>query len=102
MPTAPDQNAPTVPDNAEQSANAPITMITSVAQQITDDTGLTCTHEIQDLVIITYVGLLDSPPPDRPSTEHLLNQCRRNLIIWAWEQGCDGQDLPTRTHRHTT
>lgn len=76
------------------TGSGPIDMIKSAAEQIAEESGLDCVADIQDLAIITYLGLLDSPPPDPPSRDQLLQACRRGLIIWAWEQGREGEDLP--------
>lgn len=67
-----------------------------VARQITDETGLDLSDDIEDLVVIAYVGLLDSPPPAKLTRDSLLQRCRRDLVVWAWEQGDHDQPLPTR------
>ena len=95
--------SPDVRDQRVFASVGPIAMIAAVADRITAETGLDCTADLQHLVLITYLGLLDSPPDqptteqpstEQPSTEQLLARCRRNLIIWAWEQGDHDQPLP--------
>lgn len=85
-------NAPE--DNRVRTAAGPIAMITAVANQIAGETGLACTSDIQNLVIISYLGLLDSPPPEPVSQDRLLENSRHSLIIWAWEQGIEDESLP--------
>lgn len=68
--------------------------LVSVAHQIADEAGLDCTTSIEDLVAITYVGLLDSPLPDQITLERLLERSRQQLTIWAWEQGQYGEPIP--------
>lgn len=89
-------NGPGAPDDNRARTDAgPIAMITDVARQIAGEAGLACTSEIQNLVIIGYLGLLDSPPPEPVDQDRLLENARHNLIIWAWEQGIEHESLPT-------
>lgn len=78
----------------QQVEAGPIAMIDAVAKQITDEAGLECATDIQNLVIIAYLGFLDRPPPEPVSQDQLLESSRRSLIIWAWEQGCENESLP--------
>jgi hypothetical protein len=68
--------------------------LVSVAHQIANEAGLDCTANIEDLVAITYVGLLDSPLPNQITHERLLERSRQQLTIWAWEQGQYGEPFP--------
>ena len=72
----------------------PIAWITAVADQISRESGLTGGPDIEDLVINSYLALLDSPSPSDVSERHLLDRCRRQLIVWAWEQGQYDEPLP--------
>jgi hypothetical protein len=65
----------------------PIRWIVSVADQIAREASLDRTADIEDLVIIAYLGLLDSPHAGDLTHARLLTRCRRELITWAWEQG---------------
>lgn len=65
----------------------PVSWINAVADQVALEASLVRTADIEDLVIIAYVGLLDSPDSDCLSQDHLLRRCRRQLVAWAWEQG---------------
>jgi hypothetical protein len=85
------------PPYGARLSSGPISMINSVARQITAEAGLKCVSDLQDLVIIAYVGLLDSPPPDPVNRNDLLERSRHDLIIWAWEQGTYGDSLPVVT-----
>jgi hypothetical protein len=72
----------------------PLRWITAVADQVADEAGLARTADIDDLVIIAYAGLLDSPDPQDLCPTRLLERCRRNLIVWAWEQGTQEETIP--------
>ena len=65
----------------------PIRWIVGVADQIAREASLDRTADIEDLVIIAYLGLLDSPQSGDLTHAQLLARCRRELITWAWEQG---------------
>jgi hypothetical protein len=65
----------------------PIRWVVAVADQIAREASLDRTVDIEDLVIIAYVGLLDSPHAGDLTHARLLARCRRELITWAWEQG---------------
>lgn len=77
----------------------PIGWITAVADQVARETGLARTADIDDLVIIAYVGLLDSPSPAEFSQSRLLQQCRHDLVTWAWEQGVHDETIPITAQR---
>ena len=70
-----------------------------MADQIARETGLRRTSDIDDLVIIAYVGLLDSSSAHDLSQNRLLQRCRHGLVTWAWEQGIHGETIPTTAHR---
>ena len=76
-------------------ARLPLTWVAAVVDQLTQEMGLARTAAIEDLVIITYVGQLDSPDPNELSRERLLSRCRFALVIWAWEQGQHDEAVPT-------
>lgn len=71
--------------NPEDSG--PISMIRSVAEQVAGEAGLVCTTDIQDLVIIAYLGLLVCRAPVLVDRDQLLEGARRQLTIWGWAQG---------------
>lgn len=73
----------------------PLAWIVAVVEQLTQEIGLARTATIEDLVIITYLGQLDSPDPNELSQERLLTRCRSALVTWAWEQGQHDEALPT-------
>jgi hypothetical protein len=66
--------------------------LADTAEQIAVEAGLQLTADIVDLGTIAYVGLLDTPTENDLTRNRLLQRCRHNLIIWAWEQG--NHDLP--------
>ena len=84
------------PDSTTISDHQPITWITEAADQISREAGLTRTPDIEDLVITVYLGLLDSPQHQDLREKKLLDRCRRQLIIWAWEQGKYDENLPVK------
>jgi len=84
---------PLEPDRSFQSRR-PIAWITAVADQISRESGLTRGPDIEDLVITSYLASLDSPSPSDVTERHLLDRCRRQLIVWAWEQGQYDEPLP--------
>jgi hypothetical protein len=73
----------------------PLSWIRVVAEQISAEAGLALTADIEELVILTYVGLLDSPDPHDLSQERLRQRSRQALITWAWEQGVHHEAMPT-------
>lgn len=75
----------------------PLAWIVTVVDQLTQETGLARTATIEDLVIIAYVGQLDSPDPNDLSRQRLLARCRSALVTWAWEQGQHHEALPERS-----
>ena len=104
MTSAQDETSTTTSPLSEPAAGeqAPTDLISSVAHQIAHEAGLTWSPDIEDLVILSYVGLLDSPPPEPPNQERLLHRSRKHLIVWAWEQGRESQPLPISGTRHPT
>lgn len=72
----------------------PLRWITAVADQVAAEAGLARTADIDDLVIIAYIGLLDSPDPEDLCPTRLLERCRRGLTVWVWEQGTQEQEIP--------
>ena len=72
----------------------PLGWIVAVVDQLSQETGLARTAAIEDLVIITYAGQLDSPDPSDLSRQRLLTRCRSALVTWAWEQGQHHEQLP--------
>jgi hypothetical protein len=68
-------------------ARQPISWIVATVDQLTRETGLARTAAVEDLVIIAYLGQLDSPDPNALNQERLLTRCRSQLLTWAWEQG---------------
>ena len=81
-------------------ARRPLAWIVAVVEQLTQEMGLARTATIEDLVITTYLGQLDSPDPNELSRERLLARCRSALVTWAWEQG--QHDEAVLTSRPTT
>ena len=75
-------------------ARRPLAWVVAVVEQLTQEMSLARTATIEDLVIITYVGQLDSPDPNELSQERLLTRCRSALVIWAWEQGQHDEAVP--------
>ena len=76
-------------------ARRPLAWIVGVVEQLAQEMGLARSATLEDLVLITYVGQLDSPDPNELSRERLLNRCRSALVIWAWEQGQRDEAIPT-------
>ena len=76
------------------SDRQPLRWIAAVADQVADEAGLERTADIDDLVIIAYVGLLDSSDPEDLCPTRLLERCRRGLTVWVWEQGTQEQNIP--------
>jgi len=72
----------------------PLRWIVAMADQIAREAGLDQTADIEDLVIIAYLGLLDSPHSGDLTHARLLARCRRELITWAWEQGTLQEAIP--------
>ena len=68
--------------------------LTTVSTQIAREAGLVCTQDIEDITTVAYAGLLDGPGPEGLTQHRLLEVCRQELIIWAWEQGTEGRSLP--------
>lgn len=90
------------PDHAGDaafSARQPIVWITTIADQIAHEAGIARTADIEDLVILAYVGLLDSPNPKDLAQHRLLDRCRQQLVTWAWEEGQHDEVLPAPAHR---
>ena len=75
-------------------ARRPLAWVVTVVEQLTQEMGLARSATLEDLVLITYVGQLDSPDPDELSRERLLSRCRSALVIWAWEQGQHDVAIP--------
>lgn len=75
-------------------ARRPLAWVGAVVEQLTQEMGLARSATIEDLVIIAYVGQLDSPDPDELSRERLLSRCRSALVFWAWEQGQHDVAIP--------
>lgn len=89
-------SATTGPEQTAGFANRdPIAWITTVVRTLVHETRLASSADIEDLVIISYVGLLDCPDPDVLTQEHLLERCRQQLVVWAWEQGKADEPVPT-------
>ena len=82
------------PAGAAFSDRQPVTWINAVAHQVAHEASLVRTPDIEDLVIIAYVGLLDSPDPGAVDQDHLLTRCRQQLVTWAWEQGNADEPVP--------
>jgi len=80
---------------SDYEVRRPFAWIVAVVEQLTQEMGLVRSATIEDLVIITYVGQLDSPHPNELSRERLLTRCRSALVTWAWEQGQHGEAVPT-------
>ncbi|HKO32261.1 MAG TPA: hypothetical protein VJY85_00800 [Candidatus Limnocylindria bacterium] len=80
---------------ASYADRRPLSWTRGVAEQISAEAGLALTADIEDLVILTYVGLLDSPDPHDLSQERLRQRSRQGLITWAWEQGVHQEAMPT-------
>lgn len=74
----------------------PIAWIVATVEQLTRESGLARTADIEDLVILAYVGQLDSPDPHALSLVRLLARCRSELVTWAWEQGQHEEEISTR------
>lgn len=77
-------------------ARQPISWIVDTVYQLTRETGLDRTAAVEDLVIIAYLGQLDSPDPNALSQARLLSRCRSQLLTWAWEQGHHDEEIPNR------
>lgn len=75
----------------------PLSWIAGVIDQLVAESGLTRSPDIEDLVIIAYLGLLDSPHPHDLGHSQLLARSRRAMITWAWEQGAHHQQMSTTT-----
>ena len=86
MTAAPDTSGPRKAQ-ALFADRQPIRWVVAVADQIAREASLDRTADIEDLVIIAYLGLLDSPQSGDLTHAQLLARCRRELITWAWEQG---------------
>jgi hypothetical protein len=76
-------------------ARRPLAWVVEVVEQLTQEMGLARSATIEDLVMLTYVGQLDSPDPNELSRERLLSRCRSVLVTWAWEQGQHDEAIPT-------
>lgn len=83
--------------NPDDSGPSRLSWLASVAAEICSDARLLLTADIEDLVAITFAGLLDTPAAEPMTRNHLLHRCRENLLIWAWEQGALGEQLPRTT-----
>lgn len=64
------------------------------ARQVADELGLRCVDEIEDLTVTIYATFLNGPPRAQPWTEWVARELRRQLVIWAWEEGQEGGSLP--------
>lgn len=68
-------------------ARRPIAWISAVVDQLACESGLEQTADLEDLVIIAYLGLLDGTDPLELRRDRLLARCRSQIVTWAWEQG---------------
>jgi hypothetical protein len=89
----------TEPATSAFAGRGPLRWITAVADQVAEEAGLARTADIEDLVIIAYVGLLDSPDPQALCPTRLLERCRQDLIVWAWELGAQEETIPIMARR---
>ena len=93
MITPPDQ--PTT-NHALYAARLPVKWIVTVTEQLARETGILRNADLEDLVIITYLGLLDDPDPQRLTRDELLARSRARVVTWVWEQGSYDQPLARR------
>ncbi len=93
MITPPD--SPTTND-ALYAARLPVNWIVTVTDQLACETGILRTADLEDLVIITYIGLLDDPDLQHLTRDELLARSRARFVTWVWEQGANDQPLARR------
>lgn len=67
-------------DDALFVARQPIAWIASATDQLSRESGVIQTADLEDLVIITYLGLLDSPRRHDLTYAELLARCRVCLV----------------------
>ena len=68
--------------------------LSRIAREVANALGLRCIDEIEDLTVTVYAAFLNGPPRAEPWTEWVARDLRRQLVIWAWEEGQDGGSLP--------
>lgn len=72
----------------------PIEGLQRIARDVADDVGLLYVEDIQKLAMIVYVAVLNGPPERQPIAQVIAQKLRRQLVIWAWEEGQNGGTLP--------
>ena len=75
------------------AARLPLKWIVTVTDQLARETGILRTADLEDLVIITYLGLLDNLDSQRLNRVELLTRSRTRVVTWVWEQGAHDQPL---------
>jgi hypothetical protein len=75
------------------AARLPLKWIVTVTDRLARETGILRTADLEDLVIITYIGLLDNLDSQRLNRVELLARSRTRVVTWVWEQGARDQPL---------